>query len=222
MAKILRRSLLSSIQKSYCMTLTILTPLFTIQSSGYSSESTSSSSKNPQIDKNGDKKSASLLNLLKAYGFNETHINNLIKKNPIVLQCRAETNLKPKLEWLIENGFTSMILTKLIILNPHIITYSLDSKLKPTFEFLKEFLDTNEKIVTVVKQSGCLLCVQINTLQQNIQFLLSEGVPIDHISRLLTLQLRAILQRCDRMAYAVKAAKDTGLTPDAIKFVQCL
>ncbi|GLT88653.1 hypothetical protein SLE2022_066690 [Rubroshorea leprosula] len=226
MANVFRKCLLSPMQKGYCTTSPIFSslprpPPFTIQSNGYASESALSLSKNRQTNKKGAQRSESLLNSLKAYGFNETHIKKLIKTNASVLQCRVETNFKPKLEWFIENGFTGTILTDLISLNPYIITWSLDFKLKPIFLLLKQFLDTNEKIVTAVKRSGCWLSNN-NTLEQNIQYLISEGVPVKRISYLLTAQPRAMLQSRYRIAYAVKTVKDSGLAPDAFRFIHLL
>ncbi|XP_022746234.1 uncharacterized protein LOC111296289 [Durio zibethinus] len=100
-------------------------------------------------------KSKSVLNCLKSYGFENTQIAILVQKHPKILNCRVNTKLKPKLEYLIQKGFMGKLLPELVVSNPLILFRSLDSLIKSSFEFLSPFLN-GEELLVAIKRSSCV------------------------------------------------------------------
>ncbi|XP_022748130.1 transcription termination factor MTERF2, chloroplastic-like [Durio zibethinus] len=212
MAKIPVRNLLSLIQKRFIQTN--LTP--------------SSASKPPPLNSalshspKSSPKSASVLNCLKSYGFENAQIAILVQKHPKILNCRVNTKLKPKLEYFIQKGFMGKLLPELVVSNPYILFRSLDSHIKSSFEFLSRFLNGEELLVTI-KRASWILTLNLNTiLQPNVDLLISEGISASRISKLLVLQPRVLLESHDRMVYAVKTVKEIGLEPKQLRFIHAL
>ena len=75
-----------------------------------------------------------MLAFLKSHGFDNTHIAELIKKRPRILLSKVEDNLKPKIEFLTQNGLGGKLLADLIVLSPVIFRRGLSSHIKPTFQ----------------------------------------------------------------------------------------
>ncbi|XP_022764680.1 uncharacterized protein LOC111309924 [Durio zibethinus] len=167
--------------------------------------------------------SSSVLNCLKSYGFEDTHIAKLVSKRPEILHSRVDSKLKPKLEYLIQKGLTGKFLADLIVSNPLILLRSLDAHTKPSFEFLSAFLNTKEMLVALKRSCAWLLTFNLNAiLRPNVDLLISEGISATRISRLLVIQPRVILQSHGRMVYAVKTVKEIGLEPKEPKFIDAL
>ena len=95
--------------------------------------------------------------------------------------------LKLKVEYLHDNGLVGPVLHELIVSNPNILRRSLDKHIKPSLDFLKEFLETNEKIVTAIKRGSWLLSFDLKgILKPNTFLLIKEGFPRKRISQLIT------------------------------------
>ncbi|XVE68461.1 hypothetical protein DITRI_Ditri09bG0070500 [Diplodiscus trichospermus] len=222
MAKIPHRNLLFLIQKRFLQT----NP--TLSSSSSSSKqpplkSALSVSKSLRTPPKSSAKSTSVVNCLKSYGFENTHIAKLVAKHPEILHCRVNTNLKPKLEYFFQKGFTGKILPDLIISNPVILCRSLNSCIKPSFEFLSPFLNVEGLLVALKRSASWLFTLNLNAaLQPNVDLLINEGIPATRISKLLLLQPRVLLQSHDRMVYAVKTVKEIGLEPKEPRFIYAL
>jgi mTERF domain-containing protein len=160
---------------------------------------------------------------MKAHGFSETHLAKLIQSRPGVLHCRVEGNLKPKFEFLTENGVVGQLLPELILSNTHILRRGLDSQIKPCFEFLKSVLGCNENVLVALKHSSWLLTLRLKgTMQPNYDLLIEEGVAVDRIAKLIMMDPRAIQNKRDKMISTVSTLKDLGLEPNAPVFIHAL
>lgn len=188
-----------------------------------SSESPSSANRKLKFDGKNTLKYKSVVDFLKSYGFENSQIGKLIVKRPSILQSKVDNNLKPKFEFLEEIGFVGPLLPKVILSNPAILLRGLDSQLKPSFRFVKEMLESDEKVIAAIRRSSWLLTFDFKgTMQSNIDVLIGEGVPSRHIARLIVLQPRTIMQKVDRMIYAVNKAKELGIKPTAPMFVHAI
>ncbi|RVW80453.1 Transcription termination factor MTERF15, mitochondrial [Vitis vinifera] len=173
MAKLPFKSLLCLMQKRFLTTSptlyisslsssssTLLSPSYTAQflvkSCGLPLDSAISISQKLNLDENKPQKHASVLELLKSHGFSNTHIVKLVSRYPLILQSQVD-KLKLKVEYLHDNGLVGPVLHELIVSNPNILRRSLDKHIKPSLDFLKEFLETNEKIVTAIKRGSWML-----------------------------------------------------------------
>lgn len=231
MAKNSSRILLCFVQKRFISKASGSTlpssSLYTIEflknSCGLASESALSAHRKLQLDEKNSRKYESVLNLLKSYGFEGSQIAKLIARRPSILQSRVDNNLKPKFEFLEEIGFVGPLLPKVIISNPTILLRGLDSQLKPSVCFIKEMLESNEKVLAAIRRSSWVLTFDFKgIMQSNIDVLLREGVPSRNISKLIVVQPRTIMQKVDRMIFAVNKAKELGTDPTTLTFVQAV
>ncbi|XP_057976233.1 transcription termination factor MTERF5, chloroplastic-like [Malania oleifera] len=203
------------------------TSSFTVQyltkSCGLPLETAISASRKLQIDEKSSKKHESIVVFLKSHGFSDTQIGKLITKRPNILQSRLDKNMKPKIQYLISNGLVGSILTEIIVSNPVILRRNLISHIRPSFDFLKTVIESEEKVVAAVRRSSWLLTFDLKTtMRPNVDFLISEGVPMGRISKMIVSQPRVILQKVDKVASAVKAVKELGLEPTAPMFIHAI
>ncbi|KAM7465757.1 hypothetical protein LguiB_013319 [Lonicera macranthoides] len=181
-----------------------------------------SASRKFHLKESKSQKHESVLFLLRSFQFSDTHIMKLLIKLPKILQAKVN-NLKPKLEYLRENGFVGHLLPDLIVLYPVILKRSLSGCIKPTFEFLRKYIHTSEKIVAAIKRSSWFRSYYLKgTMEPNIDFLLGEGVTASGIGRLVLWQPRTLTQRLDRVVYAVRTVKELGLDPSTPKCVESI
>ncbi|OAY53321.1 uncharacterized protein LOC110613684 [Manihot esculenta] len=166
------------------------------------------------------KKSQSVFEVFKAHNFSDAHVARLIEKRPAVLHCRVSKNLQPKFEYLVQNGFVGELLPELIVSNPTILRRALDAHIKPSFEFLRSYLCTNDKIVAAIKRCTWLLTFDLKgRMKPNIDFLIQEGVPPHILEYLIKSHPRTLMQKHDRIVYAVNVVKNLGIEPKSRSFV---
>ena len=190
-----------------------------MKSCGLPLDSAVSISQKFNLDEKKLKNHESVLEFLKSHGFSDTHIAKLVSKHPLILQAAVD-RLKLKIEYLHENGFVGPVLHSVIVSNPTILRRSLDKHIKPSMDFLKEFLDTNEKIVTAVKRGPWLLSFDLKgILKPNASLLMEEGVPRSKMSLLIALQPRAIMQTVDKMVYAIEMTRSFYIKPTDVAYV---
>lgn len=227
------KSLLYFVQQRCLKTLpTISTslsssPSFTVQylvnSCGLSLENALSASQKLQLDEKKSELHESVLAFLKSQEFSDAHIAKLIAKYPGILQSKIHTKVMPKIRYLTDHGFSGSLLPELIVANPVILRRGLSSHLKPSLDFLKIYLTSKDKLIAAVKRASWLLTFDLKgTMQPNIDLLISEGVPIGNISKLIIAQPRVILQKVDSMANAVEAVKKMGVEPPTPMFIHAL
>jgi mTERF domain-containing protein len=232
-----RNLLLSLIQKRFVKTSSTTRPpnasssssssSFTVQylinSCGLPLQSALSVSKKFQIDENNLQKPQSVIQFLKSYDFQDSHIAKLIEKWPAVLRSRTEDNLKPKFDFFIKNGFVGQLLPQLAVLDPVIFRTSLDASIKPCFELLKRFLESNENILAALSRAPFLMSFSFNaTVRPNLDLLKKEGVTADRVAKLLLSQPRSLQHSNDRMVYAVTYLKQLGIEPDKTMYIHAL
>ncbi|KAM7265188.1 hypothetical protein ACFE04_002871 [Oxalis oulophora] len=193
---------------------------YLINSCGLSSKSALSTSQRLKLDHTKLQNPDSVLNFLKANGFDETQITKLVEVRPEILRCRVEDNLKPKFDYFVQNGCTGMRLSELLIANSSIIRRSLNGQIKPSFEFMKELLGGS--IDDVVKASK--LCPWVFTcdlekvLKPNVDILVKEGVPIGNLTKSIMWNPRIVFQRPDDIVRNLDVVKKFGLDPKDRKF----
>ena len=196
---------------------------YLMNSCGLPLESALSTSQKLKLEENNLQRPQAVLAFLKSHDFDNTHIAELIKKRPRILQSKVEDNLKPKIEFLTQNGFVGNLLADLIVLSPVIFRRGLSSHIKPTFQFLNTYLENNKNVVAAVKRSSWLLTYDITgILQPNIDFLIREGVPLLSISKLILTQPRTIMRKVNRLEDAVQTLKKLRLEPTSELFMLAL
>ncbi|KAK9923664.1 hypothetical protein M0R45_032071 [Rubus argutus] len=99
---------------------------YLINSCGLSPEQAPSLSSKHRVHFNSPEKPDSIIKLLKRYGFNETHISQIVKKCPRLLSVNARRTLLPKLEFFGSIGVEGTGLVQLVFANPHVLIHSLE------------------------------------------------------------------------------------------------
>lgn len=182
-----------------------------------------STSKTIQLEDKESKKYGAVLSFLRSHGFSETHIASLIKKRPKTLKSSVDNTIKPKIDFLLKNGISDSFLPDLIAFNPSILNRSLNSHLKPSFDFLKCFLKTDGEIIEALKSTSWLLSHDLKRrMQPNANVLISEGVPISNITKLIISNPRAILLKVEKMVAAVEHIKRLGFKQSTPMFIRAL
>lgn len=219
----IQKRFVSTVSNSTLPLASFSTIEFLKNSCGLASESPSSGNRKLQFDEKNSRKHETVLRFLKSYGFENSQIAKLIARRPSILQSRVYNNLKPKFEFLEEIGFVGPLLPKVILSNPAILLRGLDSQLKPSVCFIKKMLDSDEKVTAAIRRSSWLLTFDFKgVMQSNIDVLLGEGVPSRNIAKLIVQQPRTIMQKVDRMVYAVKMVKELGIEPTTPMFVHAV
>lgn len=200
---------------------------FTVQflrnTCGLSLDNALSTSKTLQLEEKKSKKYEAVLSFLRSRGLTEAHIASLVKKRPRTLKGSVDKTIKPKIDFLLKNGIPDSFLPDLIAANPFIFSKSLNSHLKPSFDFLKCFLKMDEDVVEALKRTSWLLTHNPKKrMQPNADFLISEGVPVSNITKLIIFNPRAILQKVEKMVDAVEHIKRLGFKPSTLMFIHAL
>ncbi|KAM7265980.1 hypothetical protein ACFE04_003663 [Oxalis oulophora] len=196
---------------------------YLINSCGLSSKSALSTSKKLNLDPTKIQKSKSVLQLLKSNGLDDTQITKLVERSPEILKCRVASNLKPKVDYFVENGWSGMHLAMLFMSNSDIIGRSLDGQIKPTFEFLKRLLGSNADVIKASIRCPWLLRSDLkNVLKPNVEFLIKEGFPISSVAKLIILNPRVLLLKPEYLARDFNAVKELGFHPKSLSFVHTL
>ncbi|KAJ7982430.1 Transcription termination factor like [Quillaja saponaria] len=193
---------------------------YLINSCGLPLEVALSTSQKLRLDESDTRKPESVLKLFKSHGFDDTHIAKLIAKKPSILQCRLDEKLKPKLDFLVENGITGNFLHELIVRNTVLLSRSLDCHIKPSFKFLKDFFVNSDSVLAAIKRSTWLLTIDVErVIQPNINFMVNEGVPIHILRKFVMMQPRTLMVRFDRLITTFENVKKLGLEPTAPMFL---
>ncbi|XP_038691087.1 uncharacterized protein LOC119989555 [Tripterygium wilfordii] len=212
------RNLFCLMQKRFIKTSPAVSPPsplpFTVQclvnSCGFPMETALSVSQKIQLSEKKPQKPKSVVSFLKSQGFDDTQIVKLVEKQPGILRCEVDSNLKPKFEFLAKKGFTG---APLLYAVAGLRERALNSQLDPLFEYLRSLLGNNEDVVSAIMRYPLLLTVNVKVkLQSNVDLLINEGVPISGIRKLIILKPRVlIMSKNDTTISAVKTVKNMGL-----------
>ncbi|KAF8395579.1 hypothetical protein HHK36_019529 [Tetracentron sinense] len=207
----LQISSLKSISKSTIQEPS-LTVDYLVNSCGLSPESALRAAQ--QINIKTASKPDSVLELLRNYGFTNTHIAKLITKNPSLLMADPIKTLKPKMEFFRNNGISDPILAK----HPNILKRSLENQIIPSFNYLKSLLHTNDNFAFAVGRSSWILHSPQKLMEPNIAILQSHGVPKSIISKVIMTNPRTLCVKPDKFSEAVMKIIEMGFDPSSFMF----
>ncbi|XP_027344049.1 transcription termination factor MTERF2, chloroplastic-like [Abrus precatorius] len=195
---------------------------YLVNSCGVSPELAKKLSKNVHL-KNQDGPNA-VLDLLKTYGFSETHVANLVAKNPKVLTAKADNTFLPKLKFFRSIGVSNTDMPKIIIRNYIILWRSLEKRLIPRYESLRSVVCSDEEVVRVLRRGQFTFGYSDmrNDLVRNIEVLRQCGVPQPSISLLVIHYPFAPNAKHSEFVEAVKIVEEIGFDPLKTTFVQAV
>ncbi|XP_006836024.3 uncharacterized protein LOC18426901 [Amborella trichopoda] len=153
-------------------------------------------------------KALSVLNFLKAKGFEAIHIHTIINKCPHLLAANVEKNLVPKFKLFEDLGLSKFDLGAVISAYPTIVTYSLNKRLLPNILFLKNYLDP-KGVLKFLKGQGRRLVS--NRLQSNVRFMESQGIGGSKLRALLLKRTALFEVKAIRLIEITEKVKELGI-----------
>ncbi|KAL4197421.1 hypothetical protein AMTRI_Chr04g251070 [Amborella trichopoda] len=172
-------------------------------------------------------KALSVLNFLKAKGFEAIHIHTIISKRPHLLAANVEKNLAPKFKLFEDLGLSKFDLGAVISANPTIVTYSLNKRLLPNILFLKNYLDP-KGVLKILKGQGRSSVLVSKRLQPNVRFMESQGIGGSKLRLLLLKQTRLFEVKSIRLIEITEKVKELGIEShfkmysDAVRFMSSM
>lgn len=168
----------------------------------------------------GRGKADSVFELLRSYGFSHTQLGELISRHPSYLLADAETNLRPKMQYLVSLGILRADLPQILFSNKAILSRSLKNQIAPTFDFLKESLTSYEDLVRALRQSGRILGSNVRKyMVPNTITLRDHRVPEQLIGKLMAVKPVTLMLKSDLFQEAVKQVEDLGFRPSRVTFI---
>ncbi|KAL4197654.1 hypothetical protein AMTRI_Chr04g252160 [Amborella trichopoda] len=149
-------------------------------------------------------KALSVLNFLKAKGFEAIHIS----KCPHLLAANVEKNLIPKFKLFEDLGLSKLDLGAVISANPTIVMYSLNKRLLPNILFLKNYLDP-KGVLKFLKGQGRRLVSK--RLQSNVRFMESQGIGGSKLRALLLKRTPLFEVMSIRLIEITEKVKELGI-----------
>ncbi|PWA79367.1 mitochodrial transcription termination factor [Artemisia annua] len=194
---------------------------FLINSVGFSKEAaitTSSKVSSLKSTKNPE----SVINILKQYNLDNTHIKDIIFYAPEILTCKPTKTLEPKIRVFLEYGFSESDLVQLIKGNPGLLRTGLHTHIIPVIDFIRRFVDSDEQAIQVIRKTKWVFSAFYNfeNLSANLLQLQVRGLSNDRIVRLITNEPRCLT--LDPFAFQrglVRVVEELGIPENSKLFV---
>ncbi|KAL9276807.1 hypothetical protein ACSQ67_025644 [Phaseolus vulgaris] len=192
-----------------------------INSSGLSSEKALKLTKRLELKKPDG--ANAVIDLLRNYGFSDTHLHSLVKKIPSVLLSKPEKTLLPKLKFFHSIGFSTTDLPRFLIGNTSFLSSSLDKTIIPRYQIIKRLVHSDKEVVSTLKHDRWHVN-RGNFLSsvQNVGTLRQLGVPQHSISFLVTNFPSVTFMNHSRFVEAVEKVKEMRFDPLKVNFVVAL
>ncbi|KAL8104479.1 uncharacterized protein LOC141677196 isoform X2 [Apium graveolens] len=171
-------------------------------------------------DENGHN---SVIKLFETFGFSETHISRIIRKQRRILTCHPQSYVKPKLDFLLSITHSQSDVGDIVAKNPVMLTKSLKNHIIPLFTSLKSVTGSDQDAVAAIKRNPFLLsnCIS-TTFLQNFEFLQKLGVPQIQIVKLITEYGQSIGENHDKLCKVLLKVKDMGFDLSSSYFLDAV
>ncbi|PKI39835.1 uncharacterized protein LOC116196902 [Punica granatum] len=144
----------------------------------------------------------------------------LIIRHPCYASADLETDLRPKIQYLLSIGIERADLPEILPTNKAILSKDANH-IVPTFDFVKQSLTSHKDLVDAIRFSGWLLGRNVsNYMVLNMIMMRAHGVPERLIRRLMSLRPSTLMVKPDRFEEAVKQSLTSHKDlVDAIRFL---
>ncbi|CAB4268617.1 unnamed protein product [Prunus armeniaca] len=159
--------------------------------------------------------------LFEHYGFTPTHIAKIITICPSFLWANPEKTLKPKLDFLAQNGIYGQDLVSTITNNPRILERSLNKQIAPCIGFLKSFLGSASALLShfSVKRGTAVVLRFSDSMGANAETLRQHGVPHSNIIKMIACQPRIFSRDVEVFSKIVREVEELGFNPLSMMFI---
>ncbi|WJZ86937.1 hypothetical protein VitviT2T_006350 [Vitis vinifera] len=162
----------------------------------------------------------SVLAFFNSHGFSKSQTSKIVKSLPRLLASDPDKTLLPKLQFFYSKGASKPDVAKIVVSTPGILKRSLENQIIPSFNFLKDFLQSDEMAITVVKRFSRILLFDLHTyVASNMNALQEFGVPKSNIAGLLMYRPMAFMVNPNLFRKNLEEVKKMGFNPSQMKFV---
>lgn len=163
----------------------------------------------------------SVIALFEAYGFATSNTASIFCRNPSLLLADPDTTLKPKLEFLSQNGVSGQVLVDVISRDPSILRRSLDKQIIPCIDFLRNFFGSTDGIVSLfsARRGTWVLHKFSESVAPNIERLRAYGVPDSNIAKMIWVRPRTLSRDAEGFIDIVEKTKEAGFNPSSLMFI---
>ncbi|GAB2289566.1 hypothetical protein Dimus_023876 [Dionaea muscipula] len=132
----------------------------------------------------------STIDFLKGIGLDDSQVENSL---PILLRCKVEKTLIPKIRVLQDFGICGSELISLIASDPYVLTRLSRNSLLAKLDFLKSILGSVENARNAIKKAKWLLSASLTKiLQPNFELLKSYGISDERLQKFLVTNSRCL------------------------------
>ncbi|KAL2333871.1 hypothetical protein Fmac_015084 [Flemingia macrophylla] len=165
-----------------------------------------------------------VLNLLRNFGFSETHLTQFVKRFPHVLTTKPHKTLLPKLQFFLSIGLSTADLPKLLIGNAVLLEGSLANCIIRRHDILKTLLKDQDKVLTAWKRVPWCLTGRgvVDHLVPNVTFIRRVGAPQASVSHLVCNNLAVACAEHSKFVDAVEKVREMGFEPHKIAFIEAV
>ncbi|XP_004305728.1 PREDICTED: uncharacterized protein LOC101301996 [Fragaria vesca subsp. vesca] len=196
---------------------------YLINSLGFSPKLALSLSKTHKLRLKSPERPDSVIRLLKHYGFSDTQIPEIVKKQPSLLLCNAEKILAPKLQFLGSIGLSATTIAEVMNYNQRILAQSLERSLKPCYDIIKSVPIPDDMVAVFFKNSRRAMGVKLlSNLPPNISVLREIQVPESAILFCVTYHPLVLAPNTSKLRESVNKIINIGILPSSFTFMKAL
>ncbi|KAL9677109.1 hypothetical protein QQ045_005336 [Rhodiola kirilowii] len=163
-----------------------------------------------------------VLKFFRSYGFDDTQISRIVRRQPLLLLADPDKRLKPKFEVFTSVGASRDRIVEIISKCPDILRRSVENGLVPMFNLLKSSIGSNEGILTFLERYGSLWLASVNTIGANVVLLREMGMPDSALAKLIKSNASTLMSAPDRFKSIVDRALTMGFDMGKFNFGDAL
>ncbi|WOL08672.1 hypothetical protein Cni_G17425 [Canna indica] len=196
---------------------------YLVSSCGFSVAEASKFSKPLEHLRSAEKPNA-VVDFMRARGFSDANLRQMISWRPGFLCWNVETNLAPKFRSFRDLGLSESELVNVVMLNPRILNVSLHGSLFTKLEVWESLLGSRELLLKHLKKHTWFFSSSIDKrVRPNLKFLKDEcGISEKRISLVVRKNPSFIVQKTDSLRALVVRADEMGLPRQSGMFMWIL
>ncbi|XP_073226851.1 transcription termination factor MTERF15, mitochondrial-like [Cicer arietinum] len=173
-----------------------------------------------QVRFNSSQKPDSVLNFFTTHGFTDTDMQNIIKREPWLLNCDTHKRVLPKFQFLLSKGASPSDIVRMVSGSPRFMKLSLDDRVIPTYNSISKFLCSDQNAIASIISCPSLLSSKFVT--ENVKLLVNHGVENPSIFRIIHSRANVICSNPFELEKTLQELKIMGFDPSKSYFADAL
>ncbi|XP_061341138.1 uncharacterized protein LOC133287525 [Gastrolobium bilobum] len=154
---------------------------YLINNCGFSQESALKVSKHVHFKTS--QKPDSVLTLFRNYGFSDSDIHNIVKREPWLLSCNTNKRVLPKFQFLLSRDASTSDIVRIVTGNPRFLKLSFENRIIPAYSLVNRFLQSDKRAIASI--ICCPSLLSGTCLVPNVKLLVDNGVAHSNLYRIL-------------------------------------